>query len=319
MFPMDFKSAELFNKANLARWPYVLYAAYLGIFSLGFGASATSPAPPSVSPTDSKKPAVASAEELAKLRTKIDIKTVHPGQTFNLVLIFDIQPQWHIYWKNPGEGAPSPDVVVQVPDGFKVGKIRWPRPIEMDSPFGPEYVYEKQAALFVPITAPEKLNEGLIEIKADVRWAVCKHICLWGSDKQTLKLATSSSSRELNSKDPQIDPEITKLSKRLPKPLKNTKDTDNAAVSFDGSKLTITGPAHGFSNVKFFPGYTPGVTYSWSQAIIQDGQFTLNVDIKINRLNTLSKPIVLEGLIALGSKLDDPSYEFQVPVPEQSR
>ena len=313
---MNFKSAEFFKKTNLARWPNVLYAACLGIFLLSIGASATSPAPPSELPTDSKKPAVASAEELAKLRATIDVKIVHPGQTFNLVLIFDIQPQWHIYWKNPGEGAPPPDVVVQVPDGYKVGKIRWPRPIEMDSPIGPEYVYEKQAALFVPITAPEKLSDGQIEIIADVRWAVCKHICLWGQETQTIKLATSSS-RELKSKVPQIDPEIKKLSKRLPTPLKNIKSSYNASAYFDGSKLSITGPAHGFSNVKFFPGFTPGVTYLDPQALIQNDRFTVTVEIKINRLNSLGKPIVLEGLIALGSKLDDPSYDFQVPVPKK--
>lgn len=309
------KSAAMFRKASFVSWPCAIYATCMGLLLFSFVANALS----SVPPDDSKIPAVKSAEELAKLRTTIDVKTVHPGQTFNLVLIFDLQPEWHIYWKNPGEGSPPPDIVVEVPDGFKVGKTRWPRPIEMDSPIGVAYVYEKQAALFVPITAPEKLNDGQIEIKADVRWAVCKNICLWGSAVQTLKLATSSSSKDLDSKDQQIDPEIKKLSRRLPKPLKNSKDPDNAAASFDGSRLTITGPAHGLGSITFFPGFTPGVTYLKPQAIIKDDRFTVNVDIKINRLNALGKPIVLEGLIVLGTRPEDPSYEFQVPVPKLPR
>lgn len=303
---MDLISVGLLKNARIVRWPFVLYEAGLVVLLFGLLASAASPGPPIAE----KK----TAEDLARLRTIIDVKTVHPGQTFNLVLIFEIEPQWHIYWKNPGEGAPPPDVVVQVPDGYKVGKIRWPRPIEMDSPIGVEYVYEKQAALFVPITAPEKLNDGQIEIIADVRWAVCKHICLWGQEIQTIKLTTSSSSRELKSKAPQIDPEIKKLSKRLPTPLKKIKSSNNSSAYFDGSKLTITGPAHGLGNVKFFPGFTPGVTYLDPLALIQNDRFIVTVEIKINRPNLLGKPIVLEGLIALGSKLDDPSYDFQVPV-----
>lgn len=305
---MDIISVGLLKKARIVRWPFVLYEAGLVVLLFGLLAGAASPGPPIAE----KK----TAEELARLRTTTDVKTVHPGQTFNLVLIFEIEPQWHIYWKNPGEGAPPPDVVVQVPDGYKVGKIRWPRPIEMDSPIGVEYVYEKQAALFVPITAPEKLNDGQMEIIADVRWAVCKHICLWGKEIQTIKLATSSSSRELKSKAPQIDPEIKKLSKRLPQLIEIKKSANKVAVSFDGSKMSITGPMHGLGSLKFFPGFTPGVTYKWAQAIIQDDRFTIIIDIEINRLNTLNKPIVLEGLVALGSKLDDPSYEFQVSVPK---
>jgi len=308
---MDHISAVLLKNAKFTRLPDVHYAVVLAVMLLGLLASTASPSPPDV--------VEKSAEDLAKLRTTFDIKTVHRGQKFNLVLIFDIQPKWHIYWKNPGEGSPPPDVVVEVPDGFKVGKIRWPRPIEMESPLGVEYVYEKQAALFVPITAPKNLSDGEISIKADVRWAVCKHICLWGSSVQTLKLSTSSKSRDPKSQEVQVDPEIRKLSKRLPKPIKNAKDIDSASASFDGSNLTITGPAHGLSKVNFFPGLMPGISCSSQQAIIQDDRFTINVDIEINRRNTLGKPIVLQGLVVLGSKLDDPSYEFQVPVDKRTR
>jgi len=300
----DIKSVQYLKKLYCEYCTILIFAALLSCIT-----NAAFSAPP----IGIEKPTAEKAEDLAKLSTAIDIKTVHPGQSFNLVLIFDIQPQWHIYWKNPGEGSPPPDVVVHVPKGFKVGKLRWPRPAEMDSPFGTEYVYEKQAALFVPITAPEKLDDGQVEIKADVRWAVCKNICLWGSAIQTLKLATSSS-RDLSARDIQIDPEIKKLSRRLPKPIKNTHDTNDAAASFNGSKLTISGPAHGFDRVRFFPGHTPGVVYTVRQILIQDDRFTTLVDIEINRLNTLGKPIVLEGLVAIGNKLDDPSYDFQVHI-----
>ncbi len=49
-----------------------------------------------------------SADHLVAVNMVTDVQRVGPGQTFHLALIFDIEPQWRIYWKNPGEGAPPP-------------------------------------------------------------------------------------------------------------------------------------------------------------------------------------------------------------------
>ena len=89
-----------------------------------------------------------------------DVSPVAPGQTFHVVVVFKIEPKWHIYWKNPGEGAMPPRIALEVPPGFEVAPLRWPRPTLVETTIGPEYCYYDEVALFVPVKAPPHLDGG---------------------------------------------------------------------------------------------------------------------------------------------------------------
>ncbi len=249
------------------------------------------------------------AEELVGVRMIADVQSIGPGQTFHLAVIFDIEPQWHIYWKNPGQGAPPPDIRIDAPQRFEVGDIRWPRPIEEDSPIGPTYVYKKQAALFVPITAPDNLTEGSATIRADIRCAVCKELCLLGRVGASIDVKTTERTTQTA---PNPDPLLRKLKARLPKPLATT---DGGWVAFGGSTLTITGPAMGLETLTFFPGESPGVSYGEPKITMKEDRFHVKVGVQIIHRNTFGKPVVLRGLIALGWERDEPSFEFALELP----
>ena len=257
------------------------------------------------------------AEELVTVRTVADVVSIAPGQTFHLAVIFDIEPQWHMYWKNPGEGAPPPALTIEVPKGFEVGEVRWPRPIAVQSPIGPTYVYENQAALFVPITAPDDLMDGTATIRTDIRWAVCKAVCLLGRGRWSVDVRTVSGGSQTDPVPvPAPDPVLTRLKKRLPAPLAKAA---GGSAEFDGTMLTITGPATGRAVLTFFPGATPGVSYGDPTVTIEADRFRVEVAVRINRRNTLGKRVVLSGLIALGPVDDDPSYDFEVELPNDDR
>lgn len=257
------------------------------------------------------------AEELVAVRTVADVSSIAPGRTFHLAVIFDIEPQWHMYWKNPGEGAPPPTIAIEVPKGFEVGEVRWPRPLVVESPIGPTYVYENQAALFVPITAPDDLMDGSATIRTEIRWAVCKAVCLLGRGRWSVDVRTVSADSQT---DPLLvaapDPVLTRLKKRLPAPL--TKAAGGSA-EFDGTMLTITGPAMGRAALTFFPGAAPGVSYGDPTVTIEADRFRVEVAVQINRRNTLGKRVVLSGLVALGPEDDDPSYDFEVDLSDDDR
>lgn len=257
------------------------------------------------------------AEELVAVRTVVDVASIAPGQTFHLAVIFDIEPQWHIYWKNPGEGAPPPTLAIEVPKGFEVGEVRWPRPIVVQSPIGPTYVYENQAALFVPITAPDDLMDGSATIRADIRWAVCKAVCLLGRGRWSVDVRTVSADSQT---DPvpvsAADPVLARLKKRLPAPLAKAA---GGSADFDGTMLTITGPAMGRETLTFFPGAAPGVSYGDPTVTIEADRFRVEVAVQINRRNTLGQRVVLSGLVALGPEDDNPSYDFRVDLSNDDR
>ena len=53
---------------------------------------------------------------------------VGPGQTVWLGLQLQHQPQWHTYWKNPGDSGLPTTLAWTLPPGVTAGEIAWPTP-----------------------------------------------------------------------------------------------------------------------------------------------------------------------------------------------
>lgn len=257
------------------------------------------------------RPALKRAEELVSVRTLLDTEPIGPGETFHLAVVFDVEPKWHIYWKNPGAGALPLVVTVTAPEGFRVAEPIWTRPRVFDTTEGEEYGYETQAVLFVPITAPGTLSQEPVEIRCRIRWAVCKDVCLLGDVQRTVVVQTA---RRPGEPPRRLPPLLRKHLKRLPRPL--TKIA-GGSVTFRDGVITLSGPAGGTTVVKFLPEESPGVTYSPLEASITGDRFKVRVQVTFDPKNALGEPMALGGLVALGEKADDPCYDFRLdsPVP----
>jgi thiol:disulfide interchange protein DsbD len=251
----------------------------------------------------------AGSGDLVKIRAVTDVAQVGPGQTFHLVIVFDIEPKWHIYWKNPGEGALPPRVIVEAPPGFEVAPPRWPRPTAVESPLGPEYCYFDEVALFVPIKASPRLTDGRVTLRARVDWAVCRNVCRLGSGECSVVLQTTARATPAPPAEA-TDPAVRKHRKRLPRAIDRV---DGAAASFDGKVLTVSGPAGGRTSAAFFPDHSPGVTYKAPKIDVRADRFVVRVPVNLDPDNALGEPMVVGGLVALGRNLDDPCYDFQLP------
>jgi thiol:disulfide interchange protein DsbD len=243
---------------------------------------------------------------LVSVELRSDAAHVGPGQKFHLAVVFTIQPKWHIYWKDPGEGALAPTLTVQAPPGFEVGSPLWPRPVAVEGPIGREFCYFDEVVLFVPITAPAALGEGTAELNAEIRWAVCKEICRLGSARKSLTIATVPS--PVNS--PPTDALLARWWKRLPAPL---ADLPDATVAFNGRTLLLAGPAGNRTSAAFLSASTPGLTLAEPQVAVNKDRFRVSVEVRVDPRNALG-PMALRGLVALGEGPDDPCYDFEVPV-----
>ncbi len=245
------------------------------------------------------------ASDLVQVRVLADVETIGPGQTLNIAVAFKIAKQWHTYWKNPGVGALPPRIDVKTPPGYKVGEIRWPRPLAHETTLGIEYIYENEAVLFVPVTAPDELDGSPAEFTVDVDYAVCDKVCMLGRVGERLRVSTSTSPV----KQATGDQAIRQHQDRLPKSL---KQAEGGFVRFDGTTLTLEGPMLGHKLADFFPEHSPGVTYSTPKIELDEDRFHIEVNIEIEEANALGKPMVLAGLVLLGREPEDPSYEFSV-------
>ncbi len=79
--------------------------------------------------------------------------------------------------------------------------------------------------------------------------------------------------------------------------------------------FTLTGPARGRKTGRFFPVEVPGVTYDQPRITIDGDRFRIEVKVNVNPNNDLGRPMKVGGLVTLGSKLDDPCYDFELPLP----
>lgn len=123
-----------------------------------------------------------------------DAAAVEPGKPFRVGVRFKIKPEWHIYWKNPGESGFATTVKWDSPAEVKFDELQYPAPIVFESP-GPlmSYGYEHEVLLFSEARLPEGSEAKEIEITANVRWLMCSDRCVPGKKELRLKLPVGSS------------------------------------------------------------------------------------------------------------------------------
>ena len=77
---------------------------------------------------------------------------IGPGKTVWLGLQLSHQPQWHTYWKNPGDSGLPTTLQWTLPAGLMAGDIAWPLPHKIPIGNLANYGYEGTVLLPVPLT-----------------------------------------------------------------------------------------------------------------------------------------------------------------------
>lgn len=103
-----------------------------------------------------------------------DASSIAPGKPFTVALKFEMDPEWHIYWKDPGDSGQEPRVKWSLPPGFSAGELTYPAPEVLKTPAGTNYVYHGDVALLVQITPPADLAVGSpVPIALNLNWLEC--------------------------------------------------------------------------------------------------------------------------------------------------
>jgi DsbC/DsbD-like thiol-disulfide interchange protein len=130
------------------------------------------------------------AQSLAQPHLKVQLiceqATSTPGKPFWVGLLFQLEPAWHIYWQNPGDSGEPPMVQWKLPTGFAAGPILWPQPIRLGSGSVVEYGYKGQVLLMTPISGASGNPASIPNISADVKYIVCRDVCMSGHAHTTL-------------------------------------------------------------------------------------------------------------------------------------
>ena len=170
-----------------------------------------------------------------------DTTAIKPGTTFTLGILYKMQPDWHIYYENPGESGFATTVQWNLPEGASVGETLYPAPITFESP-GPvlSYGYEGETMLLAEVNLAKAPADGNVTITAKSRWLMCSDRCIPNSKELTISLPVGDPA-------PANAAQFDKYKKLVPKKAGELPDAASINATPNGSsmtyELTITPPA----------------------------------------------------------------------------
>jgi thiol:disulfide interchange protein DsbD len=210
-----------------------------------------------------------------------------------LGLLFNLDPEWHIYWQNPGDSGEPPQIEWKLPLGFRAGATQWPIPKRMGKPPIVDYGYEKQVMLIAVLQTPSGLRTGQdATFVAHVKWLACREICVPEKADVTLTLPVHPARAK---KSAAVEPLFAAASKALPKPLPLGWKAEAVAAK-DRFVLTLrTGKR--ISEAVFFPLEADQVENSSPQKV---EPLDTGVRLTLIKSEQLLKPVAsLKGVIVL--------------------
>jgi len=188
-------------------------------------------------------------DEIVTFDLVSEVGEVAPGRTIHLGAAFEIEPEWHLYWKNSGDTGMPITLRVDAPPGFTVGEPLWPTPKRYEHTGLLDYIYEDRVTLIVPVTAAPGLDMGRpIEFRAQAQWLMCKSVCLPGDGEATLSLPVAARGSALETTS--HAPLFAASRERIPTSWRPGDDSDVQVRWRDGG-LAIDAPDA--ASMTFFP------------------------------------------------------------------
>ena len=229
---------------------------------------------------------------------------VSAGKPVWLGLQIAHQPEWHTYWKNPGDSGLPTMLEWKLPAGIDPGEIAWPTPKKIPIGTLANYGYENTVLLPVPLTIAPGFNASQLDVKLKAAWLVCRKECIPQEGEFTLSVPVKSSTAT-NAQA------FAAAFAAAPKPLVGgVSGSSDIQVGSDGLKITLAGlpAALQGKTLAFFP-ETGNVTepaapvkQSW-----QGDQWTAQVPLTPHRTES---PTVMPLVVAF----NDAAYRLEVPV-----
>lgn len=256
------------------------------------------------------QPAAPSATPSSLVRAALEPALVRaPGGGDAIAISITVAPQWHIYWRNPGDSGAAPTVKLELPDGWESGELTYPRPEILGDADERTFGYSGTVHLLVPVKRPEGW-QGALDVRGELSWLACKRSCVSGRTALAGKVATDAAATSEPS-----------ASRAWPRPL---PPGSSVSVSGDGNSRTLNASISHLTEsakVRFIPDDCAGIR--WGEGT---GPFDLRWDGP-TRLWTLRTPLTVtpadapggapraRGLLLVGGDPASPAIFVDIPVP----
>src|SRR5580704_1484471 len=223
-------------------------------------------------------------------------------------LLFHLDPGWHIYWQNAGDSGEPPKIIWNLPAGFVLGPLEWPALKRLGSGSIIDYGYEDQVLLLAPIKTPMSFDyesRENVQFVADVKYVVCREVCIPGNAHLTLTLPISDAAQAREWHE-----QFEQARRKIPKPAPAAWKI-SARAAQNNLILTIAGvpPAN---SVTFFP-LAAGVIENSAPQLLATDRAGIHLTLKMSD-QAPEPPKQLKGVLVL-----DGTSAYQIGAPVVSK
>ena len=121
---------------------------------------------------------------------------VQAGQPLWVGLQLKHQPDWHSYWRNPGDSGLPTQLELNLPAGITAGPVMWPLPLKLKAGHLTNYGFENTVLLAVPLTVSKQFTANAsptLDIQGHANWLVCRLECIPQEGDFALRIPIQSS------------------------------------------------------------------------------------------------------------------------------
>ena len=121
------------------------------------------------------------------VRPSLFVTSTDLTDPFDVGLRFEIEPEWYLYWINPGDAGLPLEVKWNLPEGWMAGPLRFPTPEKIVKGGVTAFGYHNELVVLCRIT-PRQGPRSHAALRADLDWLVCRESCLPGRAQLALDL-----------------------------------------------------------------------------------------------------------------------------------
>ena len=196
-----------------------------------------------------------------------------------LIVEFDLEKNWHTYWKNPGDSGEPASFEWDLPEGFEISEAIWPTPELIPYPPLTTFGYTDQLELLFKLSLPEEVKENSV-IAVSSKWLVCADVCIPQEGSVSFDLFKANQTYPS-----QIEQLLSKIKQKIP--LDNGK-TITSKIEEDRLVLNLEELGLDITEAYFFPFRKDVIDYSVNQKLKKNDEevslslaFMENTDVSL--------------------------------------
>jgi DsbC/DsbD-like thiol-disulfide interchange protein len=235
--------------------------------------------------------------------------SVQPGKPFIVALMLKIDPDWHVYWKNPGDSGLPTTLQWDLPEGVTAGPLQWPVPERFESGGLVTYGYSGRVLLMTEMLQERTGQIGSrLVLKARAGWLSCRVECTPGKASLELSLPVLTG---VPAADVRWAPSFTEAKSLLP----SASSISEFSASVDSREVTLVEsgkpPLPDSARLMFYPDASGQVKVSAPQSVTVERS---SVRLRLQREAGAGQLKRLSGLLVTTGFGTRSAIELDVPV-----